>query len=255
MDLTTTGKRLKQILRLIGMKHQGEWYFYLTNIRDKRLGPKDIYTIYAALILYMLVKIVIREAARASGLPMNHFSFKRSFGILTQIIELMYLRLVHEDYELERLIECTCTAFFLELLKAKRRRMKPVKRRQSRSVKRGSLPAWLYPFAVERRYRRGITERLQEITGLGADRVRSGLKGWLAEANRDGLRVDEWTDEIQDLIHELEEASRRIFVESSTEVVNWLKRIAVTISDWDRKQAVKQIKHVLGEGSHQRLGG
>ena len=143
VDLTTTGEQLKEHLRLIGIKHRGEWYFYLTNIKDTKFRPKDIYTIYtqrwaieiffnelkhvlrlenivcrnengikieiyAALILYMMTKIVIREASRYSGLPVHHFSFKRSFELMTQIIELVYLKIVYQGYELERLIRWSC---------------------------------------------------------------------------------------------------------------------------------------------------
>ena len=46
VNLITQAATLTEYLRLIGIKHEGEWYFYLTNIKDKAFRPKDIYTIY-----------------------------------------------------------------------------------------------------------------------------------------------------------------------------------------------------------------
>ena len=121
VNLITQAATLTEYLRLIGIKHEGEWYFYLTNIKDKAFRPKDIYTIYtyrwtieifinelkhvlrlenivcrnengikveinAELILYVLLRIIVREASRLSNSPVEFFSFKRSFEILMQVM-------------------------------------------------------------------------------------------------------------------------------------------------------------------------
>ena len=140
VNLITQAATLTEYLRLIGIKHEGEWYFYLTNIKDKAFRPKDIYTIYtyrwtieiffnelkhvlrlenivcrnengikveiyAALILYVLLRIVVRQASRLSNSPVEFFSFKRSFEILTQVIDCFYLKIVFENYDILELID------------------------------------------------------------------------------------------------------------------------------------------------------
>ncbi len=104
---------LKDDLRLVGMLHEGEWRFYVTNIFDVRFTPQVIYElyskrwtieiffndikhvlklehifsktkngimveIYSALIFYLLVRIVIAIAAKKSGKEITDFSFKKS---------------------------------------------------------------------------------------------------------------------------------------------------------------------------------
>ena len=104
---------LKDDLRLVGILHEGEWRFYVTNIFDVRFTPQVIYElyskrwtieiffndikhvlklehifsktkngimveIYSALIFYLLARIVIAIAAKKSGKEITDFSFKKS---------------------------------------------------------------------------------------------------------------------------------------------------------------------------------
>lgn len=104
---------LKDDLRLVGILHEGEWRFYVTNIFDALFTPPVIYElyserwtieiffndikhvlklehifsknkngimveIYSALIFYLLVRIIIAIAAKKSGKEITDFSFKKS---------------------------------------------------------------------------------------------------------------------------------------------------------------------------------
>ena len=99
-------------LRLVGLLHEGEWRFYVTNIFDVSFTPQAIYElyskrwmveiffndikrilklehifsknkngimveIYSALIFYLLVRILIALAAKKSGRKITDFSFKK----------------------------------------------------------------------------------------------------------------------------------------------------------------------------------
>lgn len=109
---------LKDDLRLVGILHEGEWRFYVTNIFDTLFIPQVIYElyserwaieiffndikhilklehifsknknaimveIYSALIFYLLVRIMIAIAAKKSGKRITDFSFKKSVETFT----------------------------------------------------------------------------------------------------------------------------------------------------------------------------
>lgn len=104
-------------IRLVGLSHQEEWRFYVTNIFDATFTPSLIYElytlrwqveiffnviknvlslqniisnnkngimieIYAALIFHLLTRIVIALAARQTGLSIHHFSFEHSAKLI-----------------------------------------------------------------------------------------------------------------------------------------------------------------------------
>jgi len=104
-------------IRLVGLWHEGQWHFYVTNLFDPAFTPALIYQlyalrwqvelffnviknllglghlishqknglmieIYAALILHLLTRIVIALAARKSGQPIHQFSVDRSFKLI-----------------------------------------------------------------------------------------------------------------------------------------------------------------------------
>ena len=139
VNLITQDAQLIEPVRLVGLKHEGEWYFYLTNIKNEAFKPKDIYTIYtyrwiieiffnelkhvlrlenivcknengikieiyAAFILYVLLRIFINEASRWGNIPVDFFSFKRCFEIFTQTIDQLYFMIVFQDYNLLELV-------------------------------------------------------------------------------------------------------------------------------------------------------
>ena len=121
--------RFTENIRLVGLLHEGEWRFYVTNIFDTAFTPALIYElytlrwqveiffnviknvlslqniiscnkngimieIYAALIFHLLTRIVIALAAQKTGQSIHQFSFERSFklvkGFLLANIQLFF---------------------------------------------------------------------------------------------------------------------------------------------------------------------
>jgi hypothetical protein len=108
---------LKDDIRLVGLWHEGQWRFYVTNILGVRFTPQLIYELYAqrwqveiffnlikhvlaletiisrtkngimieiysALIFYLLTRIVIALAAKQIGRALHEFSFERSYKLI-----------------------------------------------------------------------------------------------------------------------------------------------------------------------------
>ena len=109
--------RFTEDIRLVGLLHEGEWRFYVTNIFDFSFTPSFIYElytlrwqveiffnviknvlslqhiisrnkngimieIYAALIFHLLTRIIIALAAQKTSLSIHHFSFERSADLI-----------------------------------------------------------------------------------------------------------------------------------------------------------------------------
>ena len=109
--------RFKDNVRLVGLFHEGQWRFYVTNIFAVRFTPQFIYELYAqrwqveiffnliknvlnleniisqtkngimieiysALIFYLLTRIVIALAAQQTGRSIHEFSFERSHKLI-----------------------------------------------------------------------------------------------------------------------------------------------------------------------------
>ena len=108
---------LKDDVRLVGLFHEEQWRFYVTNILEARFTPQLIYELYAqrwqveiffnliknvltleniisqtkngimieiysALIFYLLTRIVIALAAKKTGRSIHEFSFERSHKLI-----------------------------------------------------------------------------------------------------------------------------------------------------------------------------
>ena len=109
--------RFTEGLRLVGLVHEGQWHFYITNIVEAAFTADVIYQLYAlrwqvelyfdviknflnlkhimsqtkngimieiysALILHVLTQIIIALAARQQGVSIHEFSFQRSFKLI-----------------------------------------------------------------------------------------------------------------------------------------------------------------------------
>lgn len=109
--------RFTENIRLVGLVHQGEWHFYITNIVEATFTADLIYQLYAlrwqvelyfdviknflnlkhiisqtkngimieiysALILHVLTQIIIALAAQQHDVSIHDFSFQRSFKII-----------------------------------------------------------------------------------------------------------------------------------------------------------------------------
>lgn len=108
--------RFKEAIRLVGLWHETQWHFYISNIDQASFTPQLIYELYAqrwqieiffnliknvlnlqniisrskngimieiysALIFYLLTRIVIALAAQQSGRSIHEFSFERSYKL------------------------------------------------------------------------------------------------------------------------------------------------------------------------------
>ncbi len=120
----------KTELRLVGIRHEEEWRFYVTNIFDTLFTPQSIYElyskrwiieiffndikhilklshifsknkngimveIYSALIFYLLVRIMTAIAAEKSGKKITDFSFKKSVETFTAFFLTQLSDLIH----------------------------------------------------------------------------------------------------------------------------------------------------------------
>jgi len=109
--------RFKESIRLVGLFHEEQWRFYITNIIETEFTPDLIYRLYAqrwqveiffnliknvlnleniisrnkngimieiysALIFYLLTRIVIALAAQKTGRSIHEFSFERSYKVI-----------------------------------------------------------------------------------------------------------------------------------------------------------------------------
>jgi hypothetical protein len=94
--------QFKTELRLVGILHEGEWRFYVTNIFDilklSHIFAKNkngiMVQIYSALIFYLLVRIMTAAAAESTNKKIADFSFKKGVETLAvffvrQLIELI----------------------------------------------------------------------------------------------------------------------------------------------------------------------
>lgn len=108
--------RFQADIRLVGLWHEGQWRFYITNIWQQSFTPQLIYELYAqrwqieiffnliknvlnleniisrtkngimieiysALIFYLLTRLVIALAAQKTGRSIHEFSFERSYKL------------------------------------------------------------------------------------------------------------------------------------------------------------------------------
>jgi len=108
---------VREKVRLVGLKHKGEWYFYVTNITDEDFTPQVIYEIYrlrwqielffkwlkrilalehitgervnsimseiyAAMIVYLITRMMIEQASHAYGINFEKFSLEKCLNLV-----------------------------------------------------------------------------------------------------------------------------------------------------------------------------
>ena len=71
---------MKEQLRLVGLRHEGEWYFYVTNITDEKFTPQRIYGIYR---YRWLIEIFFKELK--SNVSLRHIVTKDKNAIMLEI--------------------------------------------------------------------------------------------------------------------------------------------------------------------------
>ena len=71
---------MKKRLRLVGIKHDGEWYFYVTNITDGKFTPQRLYEIYR---YRWQIEIFFKELK--SNVSLRHIVTKDENAIMLEI--------------------------------------------------------------------------------------------------------------------------------------------------------------------------
>ena len=71
---------MKKRVRLAGLKHNGEWYFYVTNITDEKFTPQRIYEIYR---YRWQIEIFFKELK--SNISLRHIVTKNENAIMLEI--------------------------------------------------------------------------------------------------------------------------------------------------------------------------
>ena len=126
--------RFKEDVRLVGLFHEEQWRFYVTNIVEADFTPQVIYELYAqrwqveiffnliknvltleniisqtkngimieiysALIYYLLTRIVIALAAQKSNRSIHEFSFERSHKLIHGFLKSHFHLFLHESLQ------------------------------------------------------------------------------------------------------------------------------------------------------------
>lgn len=145
---------------------------------------------------------------------------------------------------------------FREMLKMHRRQMKPHIRKRTQNPAQGTR--WLYPFAWESRYRRYLFDLMNVYSDIAMPAVRENIDRWIREIKEDSIKTDNFNNEFQRMITELEKTQSDMFNENGEGVQgknNFFQRATIiasltalgfSISDFNKKQQDKFTKHVLG---------
>ena len=146
---------------------------------------------------------------------------------------------------------------FKESLKMHRRQMTPrVRELTSKQVIRDVR---LYPFADERQYRLYIQDIMNVYADIAMPTVRQNIERWVDEFNADSLNMDDFNDEFQRMITEMNQAQSDMFDTTGDGVEgrkNFYNRVAIfsalasfgiSISRFNKKQQDKITKRILGQ--------
>lgn len=146
---------------------------------------------------------------------------------------------------------------FRETLKMHRRGMKPHIRKRTQSPGQGAT--WLYPFATERQYQRYIFDLMDVYALIAMPTVRQNIDRWVAEARDDSIKTDQFNDEFQRMITEMNNTQDDMFDEGGdgvdgkrnffnrASILAALTGFAISVSDFNKKQQDKFTKIVLGQ--------
>lgn len=148
---------------------------------------------------------------------------------------------------------------FKQLLKMKRREMKPGQRKRSQTVK--GTGVWLYPWAQEKEYERYLFSLMDVYSKQAIPPLRRNLPRWVEEQRLDSEeeKQDQFENEFDILIDELEQTQFNMFDENGTGVFDnkgnffsnasintALLAIAFSISNQNKKQWKKFTTKALG---------
>lgn len=168
-------------------------------------------------------------------------------------------------------IDNTSAQLFKDLLKMKRREMKPWNRAKTKSPK--ITKQWLYPYQYERAYFQGIRKIQKQFTEPLTKVIADNLDRWIEEYRADSMiikegpqpgwkqdemdaydelvekrenREDAFSTELAEIIEEINELLREIYGPDAPEVRTLITATGGNVSDWNEKQAQKFYKDLLG---------
>jgi SPP1 gp7 family putative phage head morphogenesis protein len=147
---------------------------------------------------------------------------------------------------------------FKDLLKMRRREMKPKQRERTQNQTISTVV--LYPFAQERQYQKYLFDLMDVYSNIAIPEIRENLPRWNREINQDSTRQDDFNDEFQRLVSELERTQFNMFNEDGNGVeddkgntfnnaliTGFLLRLGLDISEFNKKQVNKGFTKILGQ--------
>lgn len=133
---------------------------------------------------------------------------------------------------------------FRELLKERRKKMKPAIRKRTRN--RRLQGNFLFPYAIQKRYTNWIKREIKKYTSYAISEIKIRLPSWSAELKRDsGFHKDAFSDEWQELFRRIRERGTYT-EEQQAEIRAFLSIQADNISSFNRTQANNFYRQILG---------
>lgn len=171
------------------------------------------------------------------------------------LIENKIINLDSIKYDIDKTIQF----LFKESLKMHRRQMTPRVRELTSKQKIRDIR--LYPFADERQYRLYIQDLMSVYANIAMPTVRQNIERWTekVDADFDSLKMDDFNDEFQRMITELEQTQSDMFNPngegvqgknnffSRTTIFAALAGIGFSVSRFNKKQQDKFTKRILGQ--------
>lgn len=136
---------------------------------------------------------------------------------------------------------------FHDMLKSRRKAMGAGNRKKTKHPKMSS--SWLYPYAKERKYFKGISKIQRELTTPTTKIIAENLQGWIADYHQDGVdtfKRDSFSSELKEVMAELQEALNEIYGDNAPKIRALITGIGDDVSEFNYKQFQKYAKQLLG---------
>lgn len=137
---------------------------------------------------------------------------------------------------------------FKQLLLMHRRNMGAGNRKRSR--RSTAQPNWLFPFSIERKYARGITQLMRSITIPATEQIFDQLDSWISDyeliqGKVDSLKFDSYPEDLKTFINGLRE-NIDDNITNNDNVRSFISIIGFDVSSQNKKQWGKFSKKLLG---------
>lgn len=104
---------------------------------------------------------------------------------------------------------------------------------------------WLYPYTIENRYISYVKNIFSVFSSFVVSRYMPNIPGWSRSQKEDGIIIDEWLDDIDELNGEYTDLQNQVFIESKDQITEELAVFAYLISTFNKKQQVKIVSKTL----------